>query len=509
MSKKFYGGIAIQNAQELGFFDSDSSNFTAFKSPASLTGDVTFTLPDGDSTGSQALTSNGSGTLSWASYISATLTDTNILVGNGSNVATGVAMSGDATIANTGALTIAAGAIDNAKIDAAAAIEFSKMENLTISRALVSDGSGDVSVSAVTSTELGYVGGVTSAIQTQIDNLTSTINNFEWQESALDYVTDNTAVPATEVTGDRYILSHDGGAPHANWDGASAGDIVEFNGTIWTAVTPTAGTFIAADDEASGLYLWGGSAYSFKSFEATTASTGLTKVGFDIRLDATAGGDGLGYSAGVLSVNVDGSTIETATDTLQVKDGGITNAKIAAATGINLNKLEATTASRALVSDGSGFVSASLVTATELGYLDGVTSALQTQLDGKAATALSNLTVASLAAESLLVGSSSSAVSALAAGSEGQVLKIVGGSVAWAADAGTTSFNADWITADTTTKAITHSLGTKDVIVQIYDKTDDSTIEVDSVIRTDTNTVTCTASAAPGASGWRVVIIAA
>jgi hypothetical protein len=40
--------------------------------------------------------------------------------------------------------------------------------NLTASRALASDGSGKVAVSAVTSTELGYVGGVTSAIQTQL-----------------------------------------------------------------------------------------------------------------------------------------------------------------------------------------------------------------------------------------------------------------------------------------------------------------------------------------------------
>ncbi len=43
------------------------------------------------------------------------------------------------------------------------------MENLTESRALVSDGSGDVSVSAVRSTEVGYLDGVTSAIQTQLD----------------------------------------------------------------------------------------------------------------------------------------------------------------------------------------------------------------------------------------------------------------------------------------------------------------------------------------------------
>ena len=60
--------------------------------------------------------------------------------------------------------------IVNADIKSAAGINFSKMEDLTASRALVSDSNGDVSVSAVTSTEIGYLDGVTSAIQTQIDN---------------------------------------------------------------------------------------------------------------------------------------------------------------------------------------------------------------------------------------------------------------------------------------------------------------------------------------------------
>ena len=45
------------------------------------------------------------------------------------------------------------------------------------------------------------------------------------------------------------------------------------------------------------------------------------------------------------------------------------------------------TASRALVSGGSGKVAVSDVTSTELGYLDGVSSAIQTQLDAKAALA--------------------------------------------------------------------------------------------------------------------------
>ena len=41
--------------------------------------------------------------------------------------------------------------------------------NLTASRALASDGSGKVAVSAVTATELGYVAGLASALQTQLD----------------------------------------------------------------------------------------------------------------------------------------------------------------------------------------------------------------------------------------------------------------------------------------------------------------------------------------------------
>ena len=50
--------------------------------------------------------------------------------------------------------------------------------NLTASRALVSDGSGKVATNAVTSTELGYLSGVTSSIQTQINSKISTSKSF-------------------------------------------------------------------------------------------------------------------------------------------------------------------------------------------------------------------------------------------------------------------------------------------------------------------------------------------
>lgn len=158
---------------------------------------------------------------------------------------------------------------------------------------------------------------------------------IEWQDSALDYVTDNTLAPATEVTGDRYVLSHDGGTPHVDYDGASAGDIVEFDGTNWIALTPTTGTFVSVDDETTLLYYWNGSAWIQKYFESTTASTGLTKVGFDIQIDPSAAGDGLGFSAGVLSINVDDDTIEINTDTLRVKADGIDDTHIDFGLGVN------------------------------------------------------------------------------------------------------------------------------------------------------------------------------
>ena len=67
--------------------------------------------------------------------------------------------------------------IVNADIKSSAAIAFSKMADLTASRALVSDSNGDVSVSDVTSTEIGYLDGVSSAIQTQLDAKQATIDS--------------------------------------------------------------------------------------------------------------------------------------------------------------------------------------------------------------------------------------------------------------------------------------------------------------------------------------------
>lgn len=67
------------------------------------------------------------------------------------------------------------------------------------------------------------------------------------------------------------------------------------------------------------------------------------------------------------------------------------------------------TANRALISNANGKVAVSAVTSTELGYLDGVTSAVQTQLNGKQA---------SITASGILKGDGSGGVTAAVAGTD-------------------------------------------------------------------------------------------
>lgn len=111
------------------------------------------------------------------------------------------------------------------------------------------------------------------------------------------------------------------------------------------------------------------------------------------RIDATAftlNGTGVTSTAAELNI-LDGVTATTTelnyvdgvTSAIQTQINGKQATITGGATTITSSNL---TASRALVSNSSGKVAVSAVTSTELGYLDGVTSAIQTQLNGKQGT---------------------------------------------------------------------------------------------------------------------------
>jgi hypothetical protein len=63
-SPAFTSDIELSAQAPLKFMDADSSNYVAFRAPATVGSNVTWTLPATDAAGT--LTSDGSGTLSWA-----------------------------------------------------------------------------------------------------------------------------------------------------------------------------------------------------------------------------------------------------------------------------------------------------------------------------------------------------------------------------------------------------------------------------------------------------------
>ena len=63
--------IRVSATGELKLYDSDDSNYVSFKSAGTVSSNVAWVLPSADGSSGQALTTNGSGTLSWATAGSA------------------------------------------------------------------------------------------------------------------------------------------------------------------------------------------------------------------------------------------------------------------------------------------------------------------------------------------------------------------------------------------------------------------------------------------------------
>lgn len=169
-----------------------------------------------------------------------------------------------------------------------------------------------------------------------------------------------------------------------------------------------------------------GATYGLKSAYYTSKGTNPASSGA-MRL---ANAEGIYWrnaaNSGNLGLVVNSSNALQFNGTSLLLSGLIVNADIDAAAAIALSKLAAVTASRALVSDASGFVSASSVTSTELGYVSGVTSAIQTQMDTKSPSASptfsGTITTPLTASRALVTGASSElAVSATTATELGYV----------------------------------------------------------------------------------------
>ena len=306
-------------------------------------------------------------------------------------------------------------------------------EDLTASRAVVSNTDGKISVSEVTSAELGYVDGVTSSIQTQLDG----------KQDFSDHLTDIGA------------LAH------------SDGNLIISNGTKWTVekdsdARTSLGLGTIATQAADNVAITGGSITAITDIAVADGGTGASDVstarqnlGLEIGVDIQAyDADLADLADGELSASkVQYAIISEGTSgQVWTSDGDGTGdwGSPAGLTGAGSTiDSEDLAVSRALVSNTSGKVEVSDVTSVELGYLDGVTSAVQTQLDAKQAADddLTDLADGTLSASKV----ENNEYFITAAGTSGQVWTSDGdGAGSWAAAAGLTGAGSTIDTEDLT-----------------------------------------------------------
>src|SRR6056300_1073980 len=306
----------------------------------------------------------------------------------------------------------------------AGAVSSITTSDLTASRALVSDGSGKVDVSAVTATELGHLDGVSGAIQTQLDAKAALAGaTFTGQVNMSDDLV---------VTGNLIV---NGGTTTANSVNLVVEDrLIMLANSVSGAPCADVGILFNRGNQGNAALFYDESATTFKLSDtqdpaSNTAISPVSASNLDVGIltAVTINQNGANLDD-LISSNVDGA-ISTVNDTDltasralvssgsgKIEVSAVTATEVGYLDGVSsaiqtqLNAKQATitgaattiddadlTASRALVSDGSGKVAVSAVTATEIGYLDGVSSAIQTQLDAKSSTANAEALAAGIA----------------------------------------------------------------------------------------------------------------
>lgn len=175
--------VSSITSSELGYLTGVTSNLQTQLNAkqATITGGAS-TIVSSNLTANRALLSNASGKVAVSS-----VTDTEL--GYLSGVTSGIQaqLNAKQTTITGGASTIVS-------------------SNLTANRALLSDASGKVAVSSVTSSELGYLSGVTQAIQTQLNNkLGSTAQAADSLKIDGRKLTVGTSAPVSPAVNDLWV----------------------------------------------------------------------------------------------------------------------------------------------------------------------------------------------------------------------------------------------------------------------------------------------------------------
>ena len=389
-------GAGAVSSTEFGYLDGVTSAIqTQIDSKqATITGGAT-TITSADLTASRALASNASGKV-------AVTTVTSTELGYVSGVTSAIQTQLDAKQAT---ITGSATTIDT--------------ESLTASRAVISNASSKIAVSATTDTELGYLSGVTSAVQTQLGTKLTNSNNLSDVSSTSTARTNlglgtiatqnanNVAVTGGTITGLGDPSSTSEAATKNYVDNLVAGLRTRAVARVASTTNVAISSGLENGDTLDGITLVTGNRVLLKD-QSTSSQNGLYTVVASGAASRDTEYDTISELSGQLILVSEGSThaddlFLCTTDTsatlgsssisytqvfpssggtvtsVGLADAGsseftVTNSPVTASGTINIavNSIAATKI-------GTGTVDN-----TEFGYLNGVTSAIQTQIDNKA-----------------------------------------------------------------------------------------------------------------------------
>jgi hypothetical protein len=187
-----------------------------------------------DGNSGEVLASNGGGALKWVNALTTTLSDGKILVGDGSNVATAVAPSGDVTISNAGVTSIGTGKVVTGMI-AANAVDYSKLAGIsadgTDGQILATDGSGS----------LKWVNQTPATTVEDVLTSTSGSNALSAKQGKVlnDGKLDKTAIFGGDVTGtyNATVVEKIQGTAVSSTAPSTTGQVLSYDGSQWA---PTA-----------------------------------------------------------------------------------------------------------------------------------------------------------------------------------------------------------------------------------------------------------------------------
>lgn len=382
----FTSDVTLNAQSDLRFADSDSSNYVAFQSPATVAANVVWTLPSADGSNGHVLTTNGSGTLSWAAASATAVTTTSdntsatrYLVMSTSaqagatlyvdDTTTPLSYNPNTTVMNVGSVVVTGSGNGNVKANT--------LQTLANDQALtLSSGGSDTSAS------ITITGAATPASTVSIDATTVTVNGtltmggasasielpttFTIGDSATVSNTLNIQTGATANLATKTINIGTGGAAgsttNINLGSANGGTVtvnkdlvVSGNLTINGTTTTINSTTLSVDDknivladgaitdaaaDGGGITLSGLTQKTFNWVDATDAWTSsehmnlLTGKAYYINgnsvLSSTALGSGV-TSSSLTSVGTITTGVWNGTD-IALADGG-TNASLTAVNG--------------------------------------------------------------------------------------------------------------------------------------------------------------------------------